>query len=88
VRKHAQSFLLLQAVAIGVPVWQTPATSWSQVPVSWARHLRLLFFPSQIPEQHCSAFLQVLPTLKQPKAFGLAFFFLSFRLRFPFAAGS
>jgi hypothetical protein len=82
VRKQWQSARLLQAVLIGVPDWQTPATSCAQVPVSWARHLRLPFFPSQIPEQHCSSLLQMAPTLRQPKALGFDFFFLFLRFRF------
>lgn len=79
VRKQRHSAPLLQVSAGGGSIEQISGPPCLQVPVSWARHLRLPFFPSQIPEQHWSARLHRSPTPKQPKRFGLGFFFVPLR---------
>jgi hypothetical protein len=52
VRKQPQFDRLLQVIDSISGAAQTPGMSDVQVPASWARHLRVPFLPSQIPEQH------------------------------------
>src|SRR5215207_1832192 len=61
------------------PAAQESVSAW-QTPALCAWHVFLPFFPSQRPEQHWPAFLQKFPTLTQPRALRVIFFFfLRFR---------